>query len=331
MHVFDNSPGYDGQFYHYIAHAPWPNEVTARHIDAPRLRYPRILVPAVTYAFALGKQEWIDPAFHAISLLAFGLGAWWLAGYAHLMGANRYLGLLFFLIPAVLISLERVTIDLMLLALCCGFAYYAARGATAACYVVIVLATLTRDTGFLLWGAYGLWLLLNKRWGAACVFSTAALPASLWYLVVRANTVPAITHIALPESGSALWDRLFLPVQYPLPPLIGMTATVLDYVSLAGIVLAIALAAVNLVRRVNEPCNIAGAAFAALPFVLGGVLGWYDAVAYPRTLSPILFFVGLAALRTKSYAGLLPLLLMLPRLAMVLAPKVPFLRAFLDG
>jgi protein-S-isoprenylcysteine O-methyltransferase Ste14 len=331
IHVFAGSPGYDGQFYHYMAHAPWPNEETARHIDAPRLRYPRILTPGLTYIAALGKQDWIDPAFHAISILTFGLGAWWLAGYAHIVGANRYVGLLFFLIPAALISLERVTVDLMLVALCCGFAYYAARGATVACYVVIVLATLTRDTGFLLWGAYGLWLLLNRRWGAAGLFGTAALPASLWYLVVRANTAPASTHIALPESGSALWDRMFLPVYYPLPPWIGVTATVLDYVSLAGIILAIVLATVNLVRRVNDPCNMAGMAFAALPFVLGGVLGWYDAVAYPRTLSPLLLFLGLATLRTRSFVGLLPLLLMLPRLAMVLAPKLPFMRSFLHG
>lgn len=43
---------------------------------------------------------------------------------------------------------------------------------------MIVLATLTRDTGFLLWGAYGLHLMINRRWTLAGIFGTAALPAA---------------------------------------------------------------------------------------------------------------------------------------------------------
>ncbi|HEY3444098.1 MAG TPA: methyltransferase [Paludibaculum sp.] len=328
LFVFPHS-GYDGQFYHYIAHDPWPSERTARSIDVPRLRYTRILVPALSYVVALGQQDWIDPSFHAISLLAFGLGAWWLACYASLTGANRYWGLAFLLIPAVLISLDRSTVDVMFLAFCCGFSYYAARASSAGIYAVIVLATLNRDTGFLLWGAYGLHLLINRRWTRAGIFGTAALPAVAWHLIVRANTQADFPSLGLATSAHAIWDHLLKPAHYEFPSQIANLAVALDYVSLAGVALAIVLVLVRVFREYDNPSVLAAAAFVALPFTVGGHLAWHDPFAYPRTLSPMLLFLGLAAMKSRSWLGYVPLLLVLPRILMELAGRLPFLRGLL--
>lgn len=321
--------GYDGQFYHYIAHDPWPNERTAHSIDVPRLRYTRILVPVLCYVVALGRQDWIDPSIHAISLLAFGLGAWWLACCASLMGANRYWGLAFLLMPAVLISLDRLTVDLMFLAFCCGFACYVTRASQGGIYAVIVLAALTRDTGFLLWGAYGLHLLINRRWTMAGIFGTAALPAAAWHLIVRANTQADFPSLGLSTSGHAIWNHLLNPVHYQLPSQIANLAVALDYVSLAGVGLAIVLAIALVFREYDSPLALAGAAFVALPFTIGGHLAWHDPFAYPRTLSPLLLFLGLAAMKSRSRLGYAPALLVLPRILMELAGRLPFLRGLL--
>jgi len=321
LYVFPHT-GYDGQFYHYIAHDPWPNERTARYIDAPRLRYGRILVPVLSYALALGQQEWIDPAIHAMAMLGFGLGAWWLACYASLLGRNRYLGLLFLLIPAVLISLDRSTVDLLFLAFCCGFAYYAARASLAAIYVVLVLAMLTRDTGFLLWGAYGLYLLIHGRWARAGILATAALPALAWFSIVRAKTQPIVSTLGLAPSIHAIWDQMLNPVQYQFPARIASLAVALDYLSLAGVALAVVLAVVLVIREHNDALALAGAAFVVLPFTIGSHLAWYDPFAYPRTLSPLLLFLGLAAMRKRSWTGSVPILLAMPRILMELATRV---------
>jgi hypothetical protein len=224
---------------------------------------------------------------------------------------------------------DRVTVDLTLLALGCGFAYYAARHSVAGCYVVLMLAMLTRETGFLLWGAYGLWLLFNRRWGMTVVFGTAALPALCWHLIVRANTSPAVTHLDSRAYGRSFWDPLIRAEPYRLPPLIAATATALDYLLLAGIALAIVLTAANLFRRYNDPLRLAAMGFAVLPFFLGGAIGWYDPFAYPRILSPLLLLLGLTALSGGSRAAVLPLLLVLPRIAMELAPRLPLVRYFL--
>ena len=37
--------GYDGQFYRYLAHDPWLQRGYSRFVDAPQLRFRRLLVP----------------------------------------------------------------------------------------------------------------------------------------------------------------------------------------------------------------------------------------------------------------------------------------------
>ena len=51
------SRGFDGQFYHYMAHDPLLTHGMAGAVDLPRLRYGRILVPALAYAVAFGRPD----------------------------------------------------------------------------------------------------------------------------------------------------------------------------------------------------------------------------------------------------------------------------------
>src|SRR2546422_8551934 len=57
---FANSVGYDGQMYRYVAHDPLARLGLKEYIDAPRLRYRRILIPALAFALAAGRQELVD-------------------------------------------------------------------------------------------------------------------------------------------------------------------------------------------------------------------------------------------------------------------------------
>jgi len=56
-YVFQNSPGYDGAVYHYIAHDPFMQHDLLPYVDAPRYRYRRILIPLAAYTLALGRME----------------------------------------------------------------------------------------------------------------------------------------------------------------------------------------------------------------------------------------------------------------------------------
>ena len=68
VYVVPNA-GWDGQFYHVIAHDPLlRNSSSLRFLDFQRLRYRRILVPGLAYLLALGDQSRIDSAYRLVIL-----------------------------------------------------------------------------------------------------------------------------------------------------------------------------------------------------------------------------------------------------------------------
>lgn len=119
-----NDPiGYDGAFYHLIAHDPLNQRGVLDYTDTPSLRWRRIGVPALAALFGgFGGGRWVDYSYIGIELAFLGLGVYWLARYAQQHGLRPAWGLGFFLIPAVAVSLDRMTIDLPLAALCIGLA-----------------------------------------------------------------------------------------------------------------------------------------------------------------------------------------------------------------
>src|SRR5437868_7133213 len=72
-----DSVGYDGQFYHLIAHDPLLRRNFSAFIDDPRYRYARILVPGLAFLLAFGQDARIDAAYLCVVWLAIFLGAYW--------------------------------------------------------------------------------------------------------------------------------------------------------------------------------------------------------------------------------------------------------------
>lgn len=109
--VYPFSLGYDSQFYHWIAHDPWLDRGLAPFVDTPQLRWRRILVPVTAWAAALGRDQWIDAALLGQQYVWAYLGGFWLGPW-------------FLLVPAVLTSMDRLTVDLAFAALCCGLIFF---------------------------------------------------------------------------------------------------------------------------------------------------------------------------------------------------------------
>src|SRR5580658_3341998 len=188
LYVFPDSAGYDGQMYHYAAHDPLLRHGLGKFIDSPRLRYRRILLPAAAFLLAGGRQGAIDGCFIASNLLFVFFGAWWLGRYFVLSGLSPAWSILFVATPAAVTSLDRLTVDLSMTALAMGFAYYAKIESRWRLYAVLVLAGLSRETGLILIAAYCLSRLVQRRFLAAVLFSTAGLPTIAWYMYVHSRT-----------------------------------------------------------------------------------------------------------------------------------------------
>jgi hypothetical protein len=321
LYRFAHSDGYDGQFYHYIAHDPLFRRGMDHYIDAPRLRYRRILVPALAYAVAAGQDRVIDAALVAVNLLCVFGGAYWLSRYATSYGRHPAWGTLFLLVPAVLVSLDRLTVDLALTALCVGFALYIEEKRPRALYLVLLLAPLARETGLLLTASYSIVLLFERRSKAALVYATSAIPAIAWSAFVYSRTLPYDSSgwfTLIPFAGAI--DRMIHPVAYSFLPIVKWPAEVLDECSVAGLVLAFILS-FRWPGQFPRPL-----ALAALLITLSGVaLGkpfWADVFGYGRVFSPLVVLIALRGFPTRSWLPVLPLALIDPRIGLQLAYRV---------
>ena len=305
--------------YHYVAHDPLLRRHFGDSMDSPRLRYRRILLPALAFLFAGGRDSNIDASFVASNLLFLFLGAWWLGRYLVWHGRSPMLAILFVLTPAALTSLDRLTVDLSLAALCVGVAYYAKLESQGPLYTVLVLACLSRETGVALAIAFCISMLTQRRYLKAVLYATAMLPAAVWYLFLNSRT-PAIVFEGdlIPFYG--IFSAMVEPFPYQFSPVVNAVVTALDDLALAGIVMAGVLALYSLSRNRFGPIEIAASIWAVVALCLPQ--GFYeDCYSGGRVFTPLLIFVAMRAATNFSPIWVLPLLLLSMRslAAMVLA------------
>jgi len=321
LYRFAQSNGYDGQFYHYIAHDPLFRRGFDHYIDAPRLRYRRILIPALAFAASAGQDRVIDAALFAVNLLFTFAGTYWLSRYADSYARRPAWGMLFLLVPAILVSLDRLTADVALTALCVGLALYIREQRPREVYLVLLLAPLARETGLLLTAAYCVVLLLERHSKTAVVFATSAIPAIAWYAFVQSHTAPydsAGWFTPIPFAGAI--DSMVHPVIYSFPAMVKWSADVLDECALAGVVLAFLLS-FRWPSQFPRPLALA----ALLIALSGATLGkpfWGNVFAFGRVFSPLVVLIALQSFATRSWLPLLPLALIDPRIVLQLGYRV---------
>ena len=320
-YVFRNSPGYDGAVYHYIAHDPFMQHDLLPYVDAPRYRYRRILIPLAAYTLALGRMDWVDGAYVAVILICVFLGGYWLSRYCALLGMNPMLGCGFLLVPATLISLDRMTVDIALATACAAFAVYVIEGSPWKLYAVLAAAPLVRETGVLLVGGYAGYRLWKREPRKAVLFSTAIIPTLLWYLFVIPQTHPEGGGVFALIPFQGLLTRAFHPTAYALSAPVAVAVTVLDYVSLAGVAMAALLAVRMALHRMMAPLEMATYLFAALAIFLVHPEPWRDPFGYTRALTPLLLLLALSGLMRRSWLAVVPMLLVTLRVIAQLEPQ----------
>ncbi len=328
IYQFPDSRGYDGAFYHVIAHDPLMRRGYMNYVDNPGLRWRRILVPGLARLAALNDGERVDSAYISMVDLFLCLGVYWTARYVASLGRHPAWGLAFLLVPAAMTSFDRMTVDGALAALCAGFALYTTGNAPKRLYAVLVLAPLARETGMALAAGWCLFQLLRGQWKRAAVFATAALPAVCWFLYVRARTGPDQTPWASWIPFDGIVERTLHPVQFALTSRWLKEAAILDYVALAGVWLALGIAAWWLVRKNISALTCSMWVFAAGALFLAYADIWSESYSFSRTQSPLLMCAGLEGMRAGRWWQLAPLVLAAPRILLQLNPQW---RAILHG
>jgi hypothetical protein len=332
-YVFKHNTGFDGQYYRYVAHDPLFRHGLNAYMDLAPLRYQRILVPGLAWLLAGGRPQLIDASYIAVIFGFVWLGAWWLARLAAARGLHPAWGAAAFsLMPATLISVNRMTVDVALAAFCAGFVWYAYRDSPRWLYAIAVLAPLVRETGALLTVAACLYALLNRRWLRAMLFATAAAPTWFWYRFVgghldTAGPFKTTPHLdVVPFSGflnpflGIVQEFGQLP-DYPLPPWAKHLAQSLDVVALIGVVVATGFAFWQARRARSQPESLAAALFALLVVGLSYQQFWVDINGYGRTATPLVLMVAMRAASGESLWSLAPCAMLDLRLSVQLGSQ----------
>jgi hypothetical protein len=311
LYIFRDSGGYDGQFYHYMAHDPWFREGLAAYIDSPRMRARRILVPALAHILGGGRS--VHAAYIGVVLLALFAGVYWTGRFLQVHGRHPAWSGLFLLLPATVVSLDRMTVDIALAAATAGFCYFYATNRYLPLWLIAMAAPLIRDTGFLLPVALGIDLLMRRRIRDLLLLALTPLPALAWWGFVALKTpaadVPWISWVPL----AGFFHYFLHPGGYSFGPLVSRFLQALDLLALLGAGLAIALSARLAFRRRFDGISTAAALFALLGGISGEVI-WVHVYSYGRTLTPLLLLAALGALPRSPRWELLPLALIAPRL-----------------
>jgi hypothetical protein len=324
--------GYDGQMYRYVAHDPFLRSGLERYIDSPTLRYRRILIPALAFFLAGGHQPWIDAAFIAVTALFVLLGTYWLSRWAVLHGFHPAWALAFPLVPATIISMDRMTVDGALAALTVGFAYIVTTKQTAKLYVLLVLACLVRETGALLVAGCVLVEMQRKEFIRSAMWATAALPALAWYAFLFLNLHAVRITSGFPTYFHIRWSlgiigQMFRPQRYNnLSAVLETLARSLDSVALIGIVCALIAGIVLVGTRPLDLISMTCFVHTVLGIAMASRLVWFDCYGYGRVMSPMLILIALQALASKRpvkawWWMLLPVPLVDLRLGLQLGPQ----------
>jgi hypothetical protein len=314
--------GYDGQFYHLVAHDPLIRRGFLVYVDNPRLRWRRIGVPGLAALLSAGSDHGVDYVYVAIQLAFVFLGTFWLSRYAQIHGRRGVWGLAFLLIPAVAVSLDRMTVDLPLAALSIGFVLYGlALDGTAVkarwpVYVILIAAPLVRETGMVLIIAWCLYALRRREWLAAGLGVACAAPALAWWTYVHSRTPFDGTPWLARYPFGGLIDWTIQGAAAPSLTLWLRAAAAFENLALAGIWLALLLGLYLAWRSRSGLIELTAIAFTAFAATLGKLDIWSSAFACGRTISPLLIMLGLLALNKRGRWFALPLLLILPRLAL---------------
>ena len=307
----DDSKGYDGQFYHLIAHDPLLLRGTINYLDNPQLRWRRIGVPGLA-SLSPGRT---DDAYLAVQLACLFLGSWWLSLYADSVNQPVVWGLGFLLVPAVLVSLDRMTVDLPLAAACIGFVWYGRQPAPSPwMYTVLTAAPLIRETGMVLVIAWSFHQALRRKWKAALLGVACAGPAIAWWAYVRSRTSADATAWLARYPFSGLIDRTIAGEATTGATNWLHAAAASEMMALGGIWLALLCVSYLALRGVWGLAETAALGFAGFACLLGKADIWDSAYAIGRTLSPLLIFLMMIGIRDRRLGFAIPILLFLPRL-----------------
>lgn len=304
--------GYDGQYFHMLAHRPLEFRSLAPWMDRPRMRCRRILFPLLAWLLAAGRFAWVDAAYLALMALWLAAGVWSVAGLADRRGASAWWGLAFLALPASLGSVERMLVDGPLMAMLAGVLLALERGRWKTAWVLAAAAPFMRESGLLLPAAVALVLASRGSWKAAAGWAAACAPFLVWLYSLR--DLPGGMGLRWSGPFASVVQLVLRPEAYEAYPEWRGWLRLLDLAALAGFLAACVWCLAGLKRWWSRRQELgmwaaaAGAAFAGAALVLCHLEprhAWDSVFSAGRVFAPVYLAMLLEGLETGRMAAFL--------------------------
>ena len=299
--------GYDGQFYRFLAHDPLLRNGTEAYLDSPALRARRVLAPLLAWMLAGGRPSAIDGAYILLIAASIFAGVYGLGCILAHQGRSSAWGLSFVAVPAALVGIDTMTVDVLLATLIVCFAWQVQTGSRRWLWLTVAAAPLVRETGLVLAAACTVAALGRRDWRNGGFWMTAAIPFLLWsaYLqtlfphtaMTAGTTFPVWYYPRLPPGIVSAF--LFQDAYANLPAPVGSLVRVMDRACLLAVLTAAVLGLLQLRAGRWRETTLAACAFAAFVPLLGRPGIWLPVYGYSRLMSP-LFLLLLIAYASKS-------------------------------
>ncbi|HEY8545705.1 MAG TPA: hypothetical protein VIL36_11680 [Acidimicrobiales bacterium] len=164
IHVYEDSWGYDGQFFWRLAVDPFEWD-----LDRPQhglvfdsaYRPPRLGYPLLAWALAGGHGPWVATTLVAVNVLACGAVAWLGAVIARRAGRSAAAGLLVASTPGLVFALARDLSDAVALAFVLAGVVAVQRGRWGWATLAWAGAVATREQALVVVAGYGLWRVVD--------------------------------------------------------------------------------------------------------------------------------------------------------------------------
>lgn len=183
------SRGYDGQYYAELAIDPFLTQPeTAGHLDTPSYRARRIGTPLAAYLAGLGNPRAAIAAYLVLCWVLGIAGVWLAAAWLRSQGASSLWALWISVGAGLAASLLRVTPDALAVSLLLAALWAHRADRWRLCIVLLVAATLTRETSLL--AALAITAVELRRQRVPRALTATLLPAGVlaaWqgYLLIR--------------------------------------------------------------------------------------------------------------------------------------------------
>ena len=291
--------GYDGQFYRFLAHDPLLRNGTEAYLDSPALRARRMLAPLLAWLLAAGRPGVIDAAYILLVAGSIFAGVYWMSRIMAHHGRSPAWGLSFLAVPAVLVGIDTMTVDVVLAALIACFAWQVQTGRRRWLWLTVAAAPLVRETGLALAAACVIAALSRREWRNAGLWTTAAIPILLWsaYLqtlfpqtATTASTTFPVWY--LPRMPPGIASAFLVQAPYAnLSASVGALVRVMDRACLIAVLTAAALALLQFRLGRQRETTLVMCSFAAFVPLLGLPGIWIPVYGYSRLVSPLLLLL----------------------------------------